>query len=106
MNTNTASLPSLPLVGTPAAYQVGSDRYPVTVVHVSKSGHRIVAQHAACTRVPGTNHMDQKVTFDVDPSGALVTFTRRQDGRYRMVGCESYGTLRLGQYDRYIDPSF
>lgn len=98
---------SKPEIGTPGCYQIGSDRHPVTVIAVSPSGHRLVTRRAKATMVGGSALSEhQEYEFEADPNGEIIHFTRRGDGRYRLVGATTYGTLSLGRYGAYRDPSF
>ena len=103
--TQTAS-PALPTVGTPGFYTSGSDRYPCTVVSVSRSGHRIVVEQDNQKVVSGSGQDGSaKYEFSRNPGGPNRVYTRRQDGSYRGAG-GSYSRLVLGEWDAYYDPHF
>ena len=78
-----------PVVGMPATYCIGSDRWAGSIVSVSKSGRTL--------------------GFSDRRDGAMIeTFSLRQNGRFYRVGCPmgQSGTLRLGVAEDYRDPSF
>lgn len=85
----------IPQVGDGCHYGIGSDRYPFTVVEVSKSGHRVVVENDKARGglyVVRSGNLDAKV------------FTRRADGRYRPAGSKC-GYLAPGR-ESYMDPDF
>jgi hypothetical protein len=89
------------------SYGIGSDAYPVTVVEVSPSGHRVVVEQDDFHVVSGSV-MDGSAEFGFTrrEGGPRRVFTRRADGRYLLVGAKNYGTLSLGEWHADRDPSF
>lgn len=101
--TTSAALSNAPAVGTRASYAVGSDRYPCTVVAVSRSGHRVTVRDVNVT--VWTPFPDSRgVEFEDNGKGRVTVYTRRQDGTYREVG--SRGRLAFTGWKAYQDPSF
>lgn len=91
-------------VGTPGFFILGSDRYPCTVIAISKTGHRITVQQDEVQR--WAPHPDcYGMEFRRNAAGRVTTFTRRRDGRYREQGA-NYGYLSLGGWSAYSDPHF
>lgn len=83
----------------PATYDIGSDRYPYTVVGVvGDQGRTLLAQRDR-TRGIGV------FLVDVDDDREPERFTLRKDGRYRSAG-RDHGTLWIGRRELYLDPSF
>jgi hypothetical protein len=106
-NLSSEETPVVPVVGLPASYQVGSDRYAVTVVAVSKSGHEVTTRDAKSRLASGSIFSEQqRYLFVADPEGAVRVFTRRKNGRYVSKGNKRSGFLSLGEYSAYRDPSF
>lgn len=68
-------------VGQAAHYQVGSDRYDLTVTKVTPA--RVTATRGSET----------------------IVFTKRGNGVFKVAGWDRTGTLRHG-HDAYTDPSF
>ena len=101
-------------IGSPATYYVGSDCYAEQVVAVEtfKTGKRaglpkvVIVRRVKVNWEYGQNYgvSDQKA-FTPDPDGRLTVFTVRKDGRFRKAGSD-YGTLHIGTYREYRDPSF
>jgi hypothetical protein len=95
---------TLPVIGTPGFYSVGSDIYPCTVVRVTKT--RIYVRDAKRWVVEGSVQDGTAVyAFEADSNGRELTFTLRDCGAYRERGC-NHGRLHLGEYRAYMDPSF
>ncbi len=83
-----------PEVGMPCTYGIGSDRYAMQVVAIRRGGLTIVAE---------------SLNDDGTVGGLRREFTRRnrRGGGYRWVQKgQSYGGLRLGVAETYLDPSF
>ena len=101
-------------IGTPATYSVGSDCYAEEVVEVQtfKTGAKaglpkvITVRRVNVNWDYGQNYgvQDQKA-FTPNPDGRLTRFTVRKDGKFRKEGSD-YGTLTIGTYREYRDPSF
>jgi hypothetical protein len=85
---------TVPLVGMPATYHIGSDRYAYVVTQVTPSTiHVAHAEETADGR------------WIVRPGAESEKATKRRDGRYRMKG-ENFGAITLGEAENYRDPSF
>ena len=99
--------PVLPTVGTHGSYSVGSDAYPLTVVEVSKSGHRVVCEQDEYKAVSGDIYSGNVVyEFTRREGGNRIVFTRRANGRYRQAGSKTTGGLSLNGWFAKYDPSF
>jgi len=105
MKTKT-NIPSIPSLGMGASYGVGSDRYPCTVTEVSRTGHRVVTRDALATLIGGSV-LDGTAVYEyaVNPDGIECIWTLRRDGSYRQLGCKAT-SLSIGEYRKYLDPSF
>jgi hypothetical protein len=82
-----------------------TDRNAATVIEVSRTGHKITVQYDTQTRTDTNGMSDaQAYEFTPNPQGRTETFTRRQNGDYRVVG----GTTRclVGVRDAYYDFGF
>ena len=93
MNTNVTHYIKLPpAVGMGATYSVGSDRYAVTIIEVSKSGKQIVVQDDIMKRID-TNGMSemQEYEYTPNPQGSTRKFYLNKSGRWQ----ESKGSARL-----------
>jgi hypothetical protein len=78
-----------PQAGEGAHYGGNGDAYPVTVLEVSKSGHRVKVQRARHKIDPsdvGLKEGHRVATFTPNPEGEILTFTRRANGAYRIQG--------------------
>jgi hypothetical protein len=98
-----------PKVGDGATMAIGSDRYPGTVIEVSKSGHTVKVRSDNYKLVGGSAlSEDQRYEFTPNPNGAVEVFTRRKNGRYVRKGESFRGGLRasFGHRDAYSDPHF
>src|SRR5208282_2445778 len=90
------STPVVPTVGTHGSYGVGSDAYPLTVVEVSPSGHRVVCEQDEFHVISGsTEDGSAEFGYTRHEGGPRRVFTRRSDGRYRIAGAKNYGGLNL-----------
>ena len=104
MNTNNTAPEFLPETAEDAAHvQLGSDRYSVTIVARSKSGHKISVRYDRA--VPGEGHdyfNGQRWLFQANPEGEIEHFFRNKMGVYRK------GSARLftGRRSHRSDPSF
>jgi hypothetical protein len=96
-----------PVVGLGVTVQIGSDRYAGTIVKVSPSGHKFEFQRDRAKPTKNSNYYGtQRHIFVPDESAEIEVATRRKDGRYRLKGCDNYGTVYVGKRDAYTDPHF
>lgn len=102
-----------PEVGDGATESVGSDCYPYTVVKVSESGKTIWLQRDSFRRADSNGPFteSQSYVYERCPEAPLRKATLRKDGRYRMAGQSSSGSMRgctvsVGHRRAYMDPHF
>lgn len=101
--------PNAPTVGMGGTVLMWSDRYPVTVVEVSKSGKSVTVQDDTFTRTDKNGMSEcQDYTFTPNPNGSKRVFTLRKNGRFvaEGSGMKTGEVLALGRRDRYYDYSF
>jgi hypothetical protein len=94
---------SAPVVGLGCTITMYTDRRAATIVAVKTPSKIIVQEDNAVAKHQGmTDSQDWELT--PDPTGRLVTFTKRKDGSWR----ESNGTngLLLGHRRHFHDYSF
>lgn len=93
----------MPVVGMGATLCVGSDRYPYTIVAVSKSGKSFTMQADNVTSVSGTFQQGNVVSkFEPNLNGPTVKVRFNHLGRWVSGGT----TIRIGGRDYYLDPHF
>lgn len=97
-----------PEIGMGGTVQIGSDRYAVTIIAVSRSKREVVIQRDMYRWLKGTpGSEDQEYEFAPNPQGETKTYTRRQDGYFYQKGQPRRGPyLTIGERDAYRDPSF
>ena len=97
-----------PEVGMGATYVVGSDRYPYTIVEVSKSGNRITVQSDREYAAEGYNYYSNQVfTYTPNTDGSLhILSYRKKNNVWREVGKKSSLYFYIGERRFYQDPSF
>ena len=86
-------LDTVPQVGMPATYVIGSDQYAGKLIAVSRTKHRVTwVRHEESTGVTST--------------GMTKEFTRRAArGEYLAIGSK-YGHLKLGVAKTILDEGF
>lgn len=82
-------------IGTGATKEIGSDRYPYTVVSVSPSGKTLVLQ---------ADSIRGKGIFVADPTGDTVTV--RWSAKRECFVAGRCGHYYIGARRAYMDPSF
>lgn len=102
-------------VGDRVSWSPFTDRYPGTVVAKSPSGHQLRVR-TDLERVvdpdirPGgfapVHGPNQKWECYENPEGAVQTFTRRKDGRYRRSGVSNVSPPLLHGWLYYRDPNY
>ena len=106
---------TVPEVGMGATVCGWTDRHAATITNVVryKSGERrgeireVHVTYDIATRVDTNGQSEsQRYTFETDPDGFEVEFTRRADGRYVLKGATSGRRLVIGHRDHYYDYSF
>lgn len=90
--------------GEGVSWDVGSDRYPGTVVKVSKTSVWVRRDDFVRTDRNGMSE-DQSYRFVQREVGELIRFTLRKDGRLRRAGRKSYSALSHGR-SAHQDPHF
>lgn len=94
-----------PEVGMGVTRQVGSDRYPGTIVQVYHNDKRIAFQEDIGTRTDNNGMSEsQTYTFGPNPTGTIYHASLRKDGRWRLMG--GGGLVYLGKRSQYYDFSF
>lgn len=97
--------PKKPEVGMGATRVMWSDREPMTIVEVSRTGHRIVLQYDEARRTDSNGMSEcQSYEFTPNPNGGKVVATRRKDGSYRVRGGQE--RILIGVRQKYYDYSF
>lgn len=96
-----------PQPGDGGWYNVGSDRYPFTVIK-RLSPKRILVQEDTSTAGEGHDRYGKQVwEYSRDLSGRTKTFTLRKTGYWKECGTSRYGsTAFFGERQRYDDPHF
>ena|SRR5580765_7269846 len=100
---------SLPRVGESATVSYWTDSYAATITAVSKSGHRLTLRALNEIVVSGsTADGSAEYRYETYPEGVGQTWTatRRQNGKYRLLGFEQGGLVSIGFARAYRDPSF
>ena len=97
-----ANLNRRPVVGEPATYHIGSDRYAARVVWVSPSGHQ--CRVAIGGGEPGDGTLCTRRQCRVQMP-VWAASTSAPGIRYVMAG-GNYGTVTFGHAEDYRDPSF
>jgi hypothetical protein len=92
-------------VGMGATICIGSDRYPATVIQITRNGKRIVLQEDFSTRTDnnGVSEM-QHYNYEANPNGTINIATLRKDGVYRLTGGKT--RVSIGCRSKYYDYSF
>jgi len=106
-NTNTTSSETIvPVIGMGATICGWTDRYPATVIEISKSGRVIVVQEDTSTRIDSNGMSEcQDYTYAPDANGRTKTYSRRKNGRWIQKGTKDC-YLSLGNRRKYHDYSF
>lgn len=76
----------IPEVGMGATLLYPSDRYPYTIVHVSKGKHKIIAQKDTVTLTSGSI-FDGIFDYTPNPSAKRHPAYLNKHGQYIMDGC-------------------
>jgi hypothetical protein len=86
-----------------ATLTIGSDRYPLTIVDRSISGHCLSFRHDEFNRVDNHGQSEiQTYEYASCPGGAVLKAYRTKDGRYRHKG----SLVTVGRRTCYQDPAF
>lgn len=95
----------IPKEGDGATIQVGSDRYPYTIIGIYRNGRNIVLQMDKYTRTDNNGMSEsQTYSFERDKDGEIQTATLRKDGSYRLMGSKI--PVWIGSRYAYYDYSF
>ena len=99
----------IPIVGMPATEGVGSDSYPCTIIDVSRNGKKVKVQRNSFKGAPGSNYFtNQEWIIDPEPSGEVLVFSLRKNGRWILQGgaINCGCSLHLGHRSARQDPHF
>lgn len=93
-------------VGMGATKIVGSDRYPATVVRVSKSGRTAWIKEDAAVRTDNNGQSENQIyVFNSNPSEKEERIFLNKNGRWHTS--DYYQTpVSVGERRKYIDPGF
>jgi hypothetical protein len=96
----------IPFVGMGVTYGYGSDRYPGTIIEVSKSKKKIKFQSDEYKRVDnnGPHTENQKYDYFRNVFGGVQEASLRKDGKWKITGTRC--TIGLGHRNHYYDPCF
>lgn len=107
--TDPLKTPIVPVPGMGATKCFISDRYPGTIISVSKSGKSLMWGADRVTLVSGNVYDGTaKYSYETDPDAHPEEFKLRKNGRWVRAG-ESMrnGTgLSLDRREKYYDPDF
>lgn len=99
--------PVKPEIGMGATFVMWSDRHAYTIVGVSPSGKTIKLQRDNAIRTDKNGMGDaQEYRYEPDTKAYIETATLRKDGKYRMSGYTTGGTVLINVRDEYYDYSF
>ena len=105
-----ATASAIPTQGMGATKQVGSDRYPFTIVEVSDTlGFIIVKADKAIAKEGSNYYGNQDYTCEANEKAREQKYTLRKNGRYYIDGesmKHSFNSISVGQRSHYLDPSF
>lgn len=97
-------------VGMGATKNIGSDRYPYTVIGIENDGKTIIAQRDKATPTKDSDFYNtQQYTFDKDLTADIEVYTLRKNGKYIRKGKPMnhwWDGLKLGYRQMYQDPTF
>jgi len=86
-----------------ATLTIGSDRYPLTIVGKSISGHCLSFRHDTFNRTDRNGQSEiQAYEYVSIPDGEVLKAYRTKDGRYRHKG----SLVTVGRRSCYQDPAF
>jgi len=95
-------------VGDGATYQIGSDRYPYTVVEIL-TGKRIVVQRDDAVRTDKNGFSEiQTWEYSTNESASKEIITLRKNNLWYKMGSPGKGSgfFTIGRRAMYQDPSF
>jgi hypothetical protein len=87
-----------------ATLVVGSDRYPYTVVDISKAGNRVTIQADRFKVLHKGFTEDQSYEYSRNTEGQKILVSLRRDGKWKVAGESTL--VVMGVRQAYIDPSF
>lgn len=91
MYNHYEGLETVPQVGMPATYRIGSDSYAGKLIAVSPTKHRVT-----WVRVREDGNVNTNMTKE---------FTRRTSGEYLAIGSK-HGSLKIGVAETALDEGF
>ena len=85
-----------------------TDRYPATIISISKSSKSFQAQQDKARRIDGNGMSDcQQYVYERDENGCVFEFRKAKNGRYYTEGGQrnGYGCI-IGTREKYYDFTF
>lgn len=103
MAANAVKGQPTPVVGMGVTLLSWTDRYPGTIVEVSKSGKSITIQEDFADRIDSNGMSEcQDYTYRPNPDAPKVVYRLNKRGQWAHKGQK----LRIGERERYYDFSF
>lgn len=95
----------IPEIGMGVTELCWSDRYPYTIIDITKSGKTITIQRDKAIRIDNNGMSeDQEYVYERDPNGIIYKARKNKYGRWQTIGDKT--RLKIGEREKYYDFSF
>jgi hypothetical protein len=99
---NGYNLGGKPEIGMRCTLQMWSDRYPYTIVGISKNGHKLTIRKDKYKLKPSTTAYDNNWIIEENLKGRVEYAYKKKNGLYFCDG----SCVLLGVWEHYYDPCF